>query len=207
MHQRYLGLADAPVEWTRQYFVSDAAASGPEPNPMGFAHYGSRVRDLLPRSEEVPKGRHPFPMAYVDVSTLPMFNITEYGRVLMNDFLIAGGRIETVEFHTPADLAQLKQKVVINCPGYGARTLWKDETIIPVRGQLAWLIPQPEVNYGVFYRHVGVISRRDGLIVQQTGPDESYGVRDDNEQPDRAEAEAAVATISPLFRARARAAA
>jgi glycine/D-amino acid oxidase-like deaminating enzyme len=199
MHQRYLGLADGPVEWTQQYRLSDEQDSGPDPNPMGFAHYGSRVRDLLPGDEEIPKGRHPFAAPYVGRSTLPMFNITEYGRVLVNDFLIAGGRIETVEFHTPADLAALKQKVVINCPGYGARALWKDESIVPVRGQLAWLIPQPEVTYGVFYRHVGVISRRDGLIVQQTGPDESYGYRDENEQTDRAEAEAAVATIASLF--------
>ena len=35
---------------------------------------------------------------------------------------------------------------MINCPGYGARALWKDESIIPVRGQIAWLIPQREVT-------------------------------------------------------------
>ena len=49
--------------------------------------------------------------------------------------------------HTPADLSQLPQKVIINCTGYGARALWQDESIVPVRGQIAWLIPQPEVNY------------------------------------------------------------
>ncbi len=89
--------------------------------------------------------------------------------------------------------------MVINCTGYGARALWKDESIVPVRGQIAWLIPQPEVTYGVIYRGVGTVSRRDGLIVQQTGGRNSYGYNDDNEEPDRAEAEAAVATIAGLF--------
>ena len=35
----------------------------------------------------------------------------------------AGGRIVRAEFHEPSELAGLKEKVVINCPGYGARAL------------------------------------------------------------------------------------
>jgi len=43
-----------------------------------------------------------------------------------------------------------------------------DDSIIPVRGQTAKLIPQPEVDYGFFYgaRRVSVYPRRDGLLVQ-----------------------------------------
>jgi hypothetical protein len=202
MHQRYLGLADAPVEWGQHYFVSDIDSGRQEPrapNPLSFARYDSRVRDLLPLSEEVAAGQHPFAARNVRRDSMLIFNITEYGRVLMNDLLIGGARIETMEFHAPAELSALKQKVVIDCTGYGARALWRDESIVPVRGQLAWLIPQPEANYGLYYRRVGVTSRRDGLIVQQTGPNDSYGYRDENEVPDRAEAEAAVATIAALF--------
>jgi len=203
MHQQFLGLADAPVEWTDRYMLSDTAPSGPAPDPMGFAHYGGRVRDLTPAVEAVEAGRHPFQTPFVRRTSLPMFNITEYGRVLVSDFLLAGGRIETVEFHTPAELAALKQKVIINCTGYGARALWKDETIVPVRGQIAWLIPQPEVTYGVYYRGISTVSRRDGMAVQATGADESYGYNDANEAPDRAEAESSVATIATLFPPRA----
>ena len=104
-----------------------------------------------------------------------------------------------MEFQTPADLANLRQKVIIKCTGFGARALWKDESIVPVRGQIAWLIPQPDVRYGVYYRGVSTISRRDGMVVQRTGADESYGYNDANEQPDRADAEAAAATIAGLF--------
>jgi glycine/D-amino acid oxidase-like deaminating enzyme len=142
-------------------------------------------------------------VAQVRRASLPMFNINASGRMLTNDFLLNGGRIETVEFHTPADLAALTQKVVINCTGYGARALWKDESLVPVRGQIAWLIPQAEVTYGIYYKGIGTLSRPDGMVVQNSGPDESYGYNDANEAPDRAEAEAAVATIAPLFQPRA----
>lgn len=117
----------------------------------------------------------------------------------MNDFLVEGGRIETVEFHTPADLSQVPQKVIINATGYGARALWKDESIVPVRGQIAWLIPQPEVNYGVQYKNVNILARRDGIVVQDAGIGEMDGYNDTNEQPDRAAAEAAVGVVAELY--------
>ncbi|MBW8814259.1 MAG: FAD-binding oxidoreductase [Caulobacterales bacterium] len=198
VHQRYLGLADAPVEWTERYNLFDTPPeSGPD--ALGFVRYGERIRDLTPHSVELPAGATPFPVAHVRRASLPMFNITEYGHVLMTDFLIGGGRIETMEFHTPAELAALPQKVVINCTGYGARALWKDESIVPVRGQLTWLIPQPEVSYGLYYRGVGTVARRDGMIVQKTGADDSFGLNDDNEAPDRAEAEESVKVVAGLF--------
>lgn len=205
IHLQYLGLADRPVEWLDQYRLSDSPpATAPRPaEPMDFAHYLPRIGDLTPPFEEVPAGQHPFPVARVRRGSTPMFNIAGYGHTLANDFLLGGGRIETVEFRTPADLAALRQKVIINCTGYGARALWKDESVVPVRGQIAWLIPQEEVTYGVYYRGVGTTSRHDGMAVQYSGADESYGYNDANEVPDHAEAEAAVATIAGLFRPRA----
>ncbi|MGI8841892.1 MAG: hypothetical protein ACR2F8_14095 [Caulobacteraceae bacterium] len=128
-----------------------------------------------------------------------MFNIADYGHTLMNDFLVAGGAIETREFHAPSELALLKEKVVINCPGYGARALWKDESIVPVRGQNAWLIPQPEVNYGVVYKDVAVLPRRDGIVVQAIEGGDMKGYNDANETVDRAEAERAVGVVADLY--------
>lgn len=196
MHQQYLGLADRPVEWTERYILSDGQGQPQAPPPMAFAHYESRLADLTPAPERLEPGQHPFPVARARRLALPMFNIAAYGHTLTNDFLLNGGKFEVVEFRTPADLAPLKQKVVINCTGYGARALWKDESIVPVRGQIAWLIPQDEVTYGVYYRGVGTVARHDGMAVQNSGPDESHGYNDANETPDRAEADAAVATIA-----------
>ena len=80
------------------------------------------------------------------------------------------------------------------------RALWKDESIIPVRGQIAWLIPQPELHYGLYYRNVSVLPRRDGIVVQYVGETEAWGYNDDNETASRTEAEAAIATIAGLYR-------
>jgi glycine/D-amino acid oxidase-like deaminating enzyme len=199
VHQQFLGLADGPVEWTERYILSDVAPSGPPSDPMGFAHYGGRVRDLTPATVTLKPEDHPFPVSHARRAALPIFNITAYARMLVDDFLQGGGRIETVTFHSPGELSRLTQPVVINCTGYGARSLWRDESIVPVRGQIAWLVPQPEVGYGLYYGGVGAVSRRDGLVVQNNGPDESYGYGDASETPDRSEAEAAVATIARLF--------
>ena len=104
-----------------------------------------------------------------------------------------------MEFHSPAELSRLPQKVVINATGYGARALWKDESIVPVRGQIAWLVPQPEVNYGVFYKGIQILSRRDGIAVQDGGTGEMDGYNDANEQADRQKAEADVRVAAELF--------
>ena len=155
----YLGMAGNPVEWTDRYILWDddtrqtrVRESNLEELP--FAHYGQRVADLNPRFHEFAPGTHPFPTRNARWSSSLTFNIASYSRQLTHDFLVEGGRIERMEFHSPGELHRLPQKVVINATGYGARELWKDESIVPVRGQIAWLIPQHDVNYGVFYKGI-----------------------------------------------------
>jgi len=117
----------------------------------------------------------------------------------MNDFFVEGGRLEKVEFHSPAELSQVAENVIINATGYEARALWRDESIVPVRGQIAWLIPQPEVNYGVFYKGVYILSRRDGIVVQDGGIGEMEGYNNPTEEPDRAAAERPVEVAAELY--------
>jgi D-amino-acid oxidase len=199
-YRRFLGLPGNPVEWIDRYNLADDGPEGPEPaDPLGFASYHPRIRDLTPRNEPLPPGSTPFPVAHVSRSTTLMFNIADYGHTLITDFLAAGGRIERREFHDPSELGQLKEKVVINCPGYGARALWKDDSIVPVRGQIQWLIPQPEVTYGVYYRDVNVLPRRDGMVVQALEGGDMKGYNDDHEVPDRGEADRAVGVIADLY--------
>ena len=202
--RRYLGLPGSPVEWTDRYFLSDPAKgadySPPQAlAPLEFAEFRDRILDITPRMELLPAGATPFPTGHVRRSSSMQFNVADYGHTLMADFLAGGGRVERREFHTLADLTSLKQKVVINCPGYGARALCRDETVTPVRGQIAWLIPQPEVNYGVIYRNVSMLSRRDGIVVQALWGGDMFGYGDDHEVVDRAEAERAVATLAELY--------
>jgi D-amino-acid oxidase len=202
-YRSYLGLPGKPVEWTDRYSVSDISreerAQHRAPDPLGFGEYHESIADLTPKSQLLPRGATPFDAPFVYRSESMQFNIADYGHTLMTDFLTAGGQFRRVEFHSPAELATLTQKVVINCPGYAARALWKDESIVPVRGQIAWLIPQGEVNYGVQYKDVSVLSRTDGIVVQAVDGGDMKGYKDDNETIDRGEADKAVAIVAELY--------
>lgn len=203
-YESYLGMAGNPVEWLDRYNLSDAVPgqvrpAGERREELEFAIFRQRVADLTPRSQELPPGSHPFPTRTASRTSTLTFNIADYSRQLVNDFLIEGGKIEHIEFHSPSELSQLSQKVIINATGYGARALWKDESIVPVRGQIAWLIPQPELNYGVMYDGVFMHPRRDGIVVQDVRKGDMEGYNDTNEQPDRAAAESAVQVIADLY--------
>jgi glycine/D-amino acid oxidase-like deaminating enzyme len=200
-YHHYLGLPGDPVEWIDRYVVIDDEDEAEPDDPLGFAAYRhARIPDLLERAEILPAGSTPFPAsAVVRRQSELVFNVADYGHTLMNDFLLAGGKIERREFHSPAELGRLKEKVVINCPGYGARALWKDESVVPVRGQIGWLIPQPEARYGLYYDGVNILSRRDGIVVQDVRGGDMRGYGDGNETPDRAESEAAVAVLARLY--------
>jgi glycine/D-amino acid oxidase-like deaminating enzyme len=204
-YESYLGVAGNPVEWMDRYVLSDMSPAEAEANrrpadTLDFAYYRNRVPDLTPRPQDLPPGSHPFPTRYASRNSSLTFNIAGYSRQLLTDFLVEGGKIERVEFYSPSDLSRVTQKVVINATGYGARALWSDESIVPVRGQIAWLIPQPEVNYGVMYKNVNVVPRRDGIVVQDVSKGDMEGYNDTNEQPDRGAAESAVQVVAELYR-------
>jgi glycine/D-amino acid oxidase-like deaminating enzyme len=202
-YRRYLGLPGSPVEWTDRYTLSDLTAEEQHarraPDPLGFADYSDRIGDLLPPGDTLPSGATPFPASHVHRTPQLMFNLTDYGHTLMSDFFAAGGRFVHAEFATLGDVSRLKEKVVINCTGYGARALCRDESIVPVRGQIGWLIPQPEVNYALFYQGVSTLPRRDGIVVQVVSGGDIRGYGDANETVDRAESEDAVKVLAGLY--------
>jgi glycine/D-amino acid oxidase-like deaminating enzyme len=204
-YQTLLGLPGEPVEYIDQYFLSDAgvSASNPDSPTDGRPPFAKMERELLadltPHPKDFSPGSHPFGTRTLRGTSRMMFNISAYARMLVSDFLANGGKIEVVEFHSPADLRALRQKTIINATGYGARALFGDESVVPVRGQLARMIPQPDIHYGLFYQNVGFVPRRDGLVFQAIGENDYYGFGDDTTVPDRAEAERAVRTIASLY--------
>ncbi len=200
----YLGLPGEPVRWSDRYYLSDgpgraAPSSSDTPPSLPFASYIDRIPDLWPHARLLPAGETPFPTPIVRRVTQMQFNIAALGHLLMSDFLAAGGVYRRIEFHAPGDLGGLNEKVVINCPGYGARSLMGDASITPVRGQIGWLIPQPEVDYGLYYRGISMLSRTDGVVVQDLGIGDMEGYGDDNETPDRAAALRALSVLTELY--------
>jgi D-amino-acid oxidase len=206
-HQTYLGTEGDPVVFSDRYILSGDTAlprspepppirPGPGVKPIRFAEY--RLDGLAPRSIPLPASASPFPVTETRMVSAMQFNVAELAHRLEAEFLAHGGRIETRTFNTPADLTTLSEKIVVNCTGYGARALFEDKELIPVRGQIAWLAPQPEANYGLHFRGVTVLSRPDGIVVQATRNDMN-GVGIDDETPDRAEANATIGLVAPLF--------
>jgi glycine/D-amino acid oxidase-like deaminating enzyme len=203
-YSNYIGLPGAPVDWYDNYELTETpydrfAAEQAAANTMAFAELQREMTpEIGPRPADLAPGSHSFPVPYVRRATNMMFNLIAYQRLLLSDFLAAGGSVEQREFHVPRDLAHLPQPCIINCTGYGARALFGDESVVPVRGQLTRLIPQPEVNYGLTYRNVFVVPRRDGIVLQYFGADEAQGYNDPSTEPDLQEARQAVDTIAQL---------
>jgi len=203
-YQNFLGLPGTPVEFIDNYFVSDEAEpsrrrSAPDDRPPFAELQRELIGDLLTQRVDFAPGSHSLGARYLRRTSLMMFNLTAYTRVLMGDFGANGGKVEIAEFHTPDDFARLREKTLINATGYGARALFGDQTVTPVRGQLARVIPQPDIDYGLFYKGVSFVPRRDGLVFQDVGDSDYYGFNDDTAVADRAEADRAVNTIAGLF--------
>ena len=201
-YQTFLGLPGDPVEWIEHYSVRETAAAETsqdvDTRPAFADLEGELLADLEPNGTVFPPGSHPFGARTVHARSWMMFNLNPYMRLLMSDFLASGGKIEVREFHTPADFGSLREKTLINATGYGARALFGDETLVPVRGQLARTIPQPDIHYGLAYQDVNFVPRRDGNVFQVVGESDYYGFNDDSTVPDPAEARHAVNTIASL---------
>lgn len=198
-YQHMLGLPGDPVEWRDSYQLANEpfGSNGHrarEGEPL-FADLDPRIRDLTPRREELAPGTHPFNAPYVRRATNMVYNLSAYTRMLVADFLAAGGVIETREFTSPSDVAKLKEKTIVNATGYGARALFGDESIIPVRGQLLKLIPQPEVTYGLACEQFSMVPRRDGIVVQSQPPGD---YNNSDVTVDRAEAERSVRMLADV---------
>lgn len=148
---------DYGIGWLATYAEGDGE---PDPSdPLHRYHPGSRA---LARAE------HPFP-----VDRLLRFETmyAETGRFLsqlLEDVQTAGGRIAVRSFATPAEIAALPERLVFNCTGLGARDLFGDAELEPVRGQLAILLPQPEVRYAFTGRAGYMFPRADGIILGGT---------------------------------------
>jgi len=148
------------VSWINEYRLSDEAPATPPPvlrNPMA---------DLLPSDVDVGSvllgpGEHPFGARYATQHPTMRFEPSIYLDALMRDVTEFGGRIVIRSFDTPRDLMSLAEPLIVNCTGLGAKTLFGDPELVPVKGQLTVLVPQPEVTYMVG----GMLPRSDGVVL------------------------------------------
>ena len=121
-----------------------------------------------PAARTLGVGEHPFPVGEVTRFETMYVETGRFLRQLLRDVQIGGARVEVRRFATPADVAALPERLVFNCTGLGARELFGDAELRPSRGQLAVVLPQPEVRYAFTGQAGYMFPRPDGIILGGT---------------------------------------
>jgi D-amino-acid oxidase len=165
--QRYQSLAGDPygVRWLPVYSLSSNGPITPAPPESVY----SEIEPLYPETQRLRPGQHPFGALYARKRDSMLIEPAIYLNALVRDFLIAGGRIVIREFHALEEIAALREGIIYNCTGLGARVLFGDQELTPVKGQLVFLLPQAEVEYmTVGPGDIYMFPRRDGVLLGGT---------------------------------------
>ncbi|MBA3526787.1 MAG: FAD-dependent oxidoreductase [Sphingomonas sp.] len=148
---------DYGIRWLPTYEEVDPGPMQVSPNDV-----------YRPGLRSVSSGEHPFDIEDLARFTTMYVETGRFLRQLTRDVLADGGAIRVRSFATPSDIAALPEKLVFNCTGLGSRQLFGDEGLHPVRGQLAILLPQPEVRYAYSIRGAYMFPRPDGILLGGT---------------------------------------
>jgi D-amino-acid oxidase len=151
------------VRWIENYSILDrpfhASANG--------ANQG--IADLYPDGSDLGPREHPFGRGlYVRRFTTMLIEPPVYLNAVLRDFLLAGGKLVVRDFADRHAVAALPEPIVMNCTGLGAKALFGDEELMPIKGQLTILLPQPEVDYITLTPDTYMFPRRDGILLGGT---------------------------------------
>jgi len=181
------------VHWMDAYNATDDPTPGAGGGGRGGRGNYATDAELLPDSlrpnrtrELLGPGEHPFATKYATRTLALAIEPSIYLDALVRDFLSFGGRIVIRKFDTPRDLALLSEPIVVNCTGLGSFTLFDDKELVPVKGQLTALVPQPEVDYRASRMMANGVnatmnSRRDGIIVGNLQDPGNWSLEPDEE--------------------------
>jgi len=161
------------IRWIETFeFIRNEASLGRE-LPGG--------NDLYPQFEIHRDPENYFGFPFVRQYSTMLIEPSIYLSALLRDFYIAGGRVVVQEFRNRQEIARLREPVIFNCTGLGSRTLFDDEELTPVRGQLEILLPQPEIDY--CYLGPGyMFPRRDGIVLGGTWDHDDWSLTPNPEQ-------------------------
>ena len=125
----------------------------------------SPLDPYFPATTRLVRTEHPFPLDNIVRFETMYVEVGHFLRQTMRDISIAGGKFEVREFQAPQAIAGLAETLVFNCTGLGSRDLFNDQDLQPARGQLAILLPQPEINYAFGGGPGYMFPRADGIIL------------------------------------------
>src|SRR6185436_15028731 len=165
--------AEYGVRWIDTFELSRQEASLSRELPGG--------NDLYPQIQRHRDPENYFGFPYLLQYSSMLIEPSIYLSKLLRDFYIAGGRVVVKEFWSRAEIARLREQVIFNCTGLGARTLFNDEELSPVRGQLEILLPQPEIDY-CYLGNGYMFPRRDGIILGGTWDHDDWSLTTNPDQ-------------------------
>lgn len=159
------------ISWITQYAPTESPAAVGGENILLPKHLNSEQTLLQP-------GEHPFPSTYCIERPDLRIEPNIYLPALMDDVIAFGGQFVIRKFESVKDIAALPEPLVVNCTGLGAKALFGDDELMPVKGLLVLLPPQPGVNYstsggvkipdsqrGLF---IHMMARTDGIVLGGT---------------------------------------
>lgn len=106
--------------------------------------------DLFTYQADLAPGEHPFGDWYARRMVTMQIDPGTLLRQLTADFRAAGGKFVIRNFAGRSEVLSLQESVIFNCTGLGAAALFGDEDLVPVKGQLVYLPPDPAVDYMTF---------------------------------------------------------
>jgi glycine/D-amino acid oxidase-like deaminating enzyme len=144
------------IRWLPTYTESD----GPEA-PV--------IANFPPINRVLARAEHPFPVQTIVRYDTMYVETGRYLRQLMRDIRAEGGSFKVQYFASSKDIGErLSERLIFNCSALGSRYLFGDKELVPVRGQLAVLLPQPEVRYAFTGQSGYMFPRPDGIILGGT---------------------------------------
>lgn len=146
---------DYGIRWLPTY------SEGAEPEPPLVPGFPPINRMLRPEE-------HPFPVPSLYRFDTLYVETGRFLRQMIRDVQLAGGRIAIRNFTNPGEIPALPERLIFNCTGLGARALFGDTQLQPARGQLAVLLPQPEVRYAFVGEAGYMFPRADGILLGGT---------------------------------------
>ncbi len=132
-----------------------------------------------PAARAVPIDQNPFGRPMTRYETL-YTETSRYLARLQSDIVADGGRLVARRFSDLDQVLALPERLIFNCTGLGARELVGDTTLVPIKGQLAILLPQPEVRYALSTDAGYAFPRPDGIVL---GGSYERGREDDAVEP------------------------
>jgi D-amino-acid oxidase len=151
------------IRWIPNYYLS-----GGPPDNGWLSGPGGVLHDLQIGFRDFGPGEHLFPANHVRRFHTMLIEPAVYLESLLEDIRIAGARIVIREFSQAAEILQLPEPVLFNCSGLGAAGLFGDPELIPIKGQLSVLLPQPGIDYNLISGDSYMFPRSDGIILGGT---------------------------------------